>query len=374
MLPTNGLYGHIRDNTLKSILLLGGFGALTAAYWFAACLTFSAIAYVLDLSSPPLSASAAFDRIMAEAADHALVNWFVPVALTAVWFVVAWLFYAWIIRTATGARPVSRRDAPDLYKRVERLAIAAGLPMPRVEIMETQALNAYAAGLGPNDAAVAVTRGLLDKLEPRELDAVLAHELVHIRNRDVRLMVFALIFAGGLTLGGKLISHMLTSRRGSAWSPGDFDTGGFGSGGFGVRGHHKNGGLGAPALVAVAGALLVAAATFALSHVGAIMTRFALSRAREFMADAGAVELTKDPDALISALTKISGRDYVPGAETMSAMMISSSFDEDDAFDELFSTHPSVAARIAALSLHAGGLALPPRRRLFRPQRAQVGG
>ncbi len=370
MLPTNGLYGHIRDNTFKSALLLAGFGALIAAYWFAACLAFSAVAYLFDLSSPPVSAAAAFDRIMATAAARTLDNWLVPVVLTAVWFLLAWHFYGWMIRAATGARPVTRREAPDLYKRVERLAIAAGLPMPRVEIMETQALNAYAAGLGPDDATVAVTRGLLETLDPRELDAVLAHEMVHIRNRDVRLMVFALIFAGGITLGGSLVAHLINQRRGNSWSSSDFDTGGFG-----VRGHHRNGGLGAPALVAVAGALLVAAATLALTHVGAIMTRLAISRAREFMADAGAVELTKDPDALISALAKISGHDYVPGAsDTMSAMMISSSFDEEDIFEELFSTHPPVASRIAALSTHAGGLQLPPRRRFIRPQRAQAGG
>jgi heat shock protein HtpX len=236
--------------------------------------------------------------------------------------------------------------------------------------METPALHGYAAGLGPDDATVAVTLGLLERLEPRELDAVLAHEMVHIRNRDVRLMVFALIFAGGITLGGNLLAHMLSARNGSSWSPGDFD-----DADYGVRAHHRHGGLGAPAIVAVAGALLVAAATLALTHIGAIMTRLAISRAREFMADAGAVELTKDPDALISALAKISGHDYVPGAsDTMSAMMISSSFDEDDMFDELFSTHPSVAARIAALSRHAGGISMPPRRRFVRPQRVQAGG
>jgi heat shock protein HtpX len=370
MLPINGLYGHIRANTLKSIMLLAGFAALVAAYWFAACLAFSAIAHLFDLSSPPVSASAAFDQIMANAAARALANWHVPILVTAAWFVAAWLFYGGMIRAATGARPVSRQAEPDLYKRVERLAIAAGLPMPRVEIMETQALNAYAAGLGPDDATVAVTRGLLKRLEPRELDAVLAHEMVHIRNRDVRLMVFALIFAGGITLGGNLIAHAMSNRRGTSWSPGDFD-----DVGYGVRAHHRHGGLGAPAILAVAGALLIAAATLALTHIGAIMTRLAISRAREFMADAGAVELTKDPDALISALAKISGHDYVPGAsDTMSAMMISSSFDEDDIFDELFSTHPSVAARISALSRHAGGMAMPPRRRFVRPQRVQAGG
>lgn len=367
MLSANGLYGHIRINTAKSLLLLLGFGALIATYWFAACLAWTALTYLADLSGPPTTAAIAFDAILATAASQALANWHIPLTVTIVWFSTAWLFYGAMIRAATGAHPVTRRDAPDLYKRVERLSIAAGLPMPRVEIMETSALNAYASGLSPSDATIAVTRGLLDTLEPRELDAVLAHEIVHIRNRDVRLMVFALIFAGGIAMAGDLIMRMLSRKRSSAWSAADFDTGGWDA-----RGHSRSGGLGAPALVAVAGALLVAAATLALSHLGAIMTRLAISRAREFMADAGAVELTRDADALISALGKIAGRDYVPSAsDTMSAMMISSSVDEDDFVEQLLSTHPSIASRIAALSQHAGGLVLSPRHRCPRPRRVR---
>ena len=117
----------------------------------------------------------------------------------------------------------------------------------------------------------------------------------------------------------------------------------------------------------------VAFATMALSHMGAVMTRLAISRSRELMADAGAVELTKDADALISALLKISGNDHVPVAsEGLAALMISASFDADDFVEVLFSTHPTVEARVAALAQHAGGIASPRARgRVFRPRIAQ---
>ena len=101
-----------------------------------------------------------------------------------------------MIRAGTGARPAVRRLEWELYNTVENLAIAAGMPMPAVEIIETDALNAYASGLGTIDASIAVTRGLLDTLTKDELEAVLAHELTHIRNRDVRLMMVAIIFVG----------------------------------------------------------------------------------------------------------------------------------------------------------------------------------
>ncbi len=369
MLTADGLHGHIRSNTLKSIALLIGFAVLIAAYWWATCVAWSGIASFFEAASAHQTAGEVYDRIIAAANHRAIAGWMVPVGVTSLWFACAWLFYKSLIRKATGAHPVSRRDEPMLYNTVERVAIAAGLPMPMVEIIESRALNAYASGLGVDDATIAVTRGLLARLEARELEAVIAHEMVHIKNRDVRLMVVALIFAGGLSLAGSLAAHLLSgSRRNSAWSVGDFDTGSSSD-----RSYHRSGGVGAGgsgALIGVGAALLVAAATLAMTQIGAVMTRLAISRSREFMADAGAVELTKDADALISALGKISGRDHVPTATTeMAALMISNGFDEDDFVEALFSTHPPIAARIEALQRHAGGqLPAParPARRHFR--------
>lgn len=357
MLRAEGLYGHIQINTWKSFGLLIAFAALIAAYWWAACVAYLALAGIFTLGPAQVTAAGTFEAILADAWTLALERWWVPLLITGVWFAIASFAYAMIIRAATGARPLSRRDAPQLYNTVERLAIAAGLPMPRVEIIETSALNAYAAGLFADEATVAVTRGLLNTLTPRELEAVLAHEITHIKNGDVRLMVVALVFAGGLTLVGDLIARVFTSSRGNSWSAGDFDTGSWSDG------EHRAGGMsasGTPAMAGILAALVVAAATFAFSYVAALLTRFAISRSREFMADAGAVELTKDADALMSALAKISRRDHVPGAcESVSALMISSNFDDEDVVATLFSTHPSIEDRLAALAYHAGGRLTP---------------
>ena len=229
--------------------------------------------------------------------------------------------------------------------------------------METRGLNAYAAGLSPASATVAVTRGLLDTLEPDELRAVLAHEMTHIKNRDVQLMVVALIFAGGLTFLGNSLRSVTSFGRGPN---GDnlmvprhiFDS------------SEPDGEdikeLSAGALAVLVG-ITVAVATLALTHVFALLTQFAVSRAREFLADAGAVELTKDPDALISALQKVAGHDFVPViAENFRAMMISNQFDEDNFMDKLFATHPSLGDRITSLQQYAGGRIVAKRRRAAR--------
>ncbi len=356
MLPANGLYGHIRLNSLKSLVLLAVFVLLIAGYWYAGCLAWHGLDYLFHPLRVTDPATGTFDHLAKEAWRTALARWHVPLLIACGWLIVAGLFYRTLVRFATGAKSISRRECPALYNSVERLAIAAGLPMPAVEVIETSALNAYASGLSPDEASIAVTRGLLKRLTPRELDAVLAHEITHIKNHDVKLMIVALVFTGGITLLGSLAWRMLANARSGGWRAGDFDVGGWSHGG-----QHRSGALGAsgaPAFAGAIAALLVAAMTLAISHVGAIMTRFAISRAREFVADAGAVELTKDPDALMSALLKISGNDWVPGTpDTFAAMMISSSFDNEDFVEQLFSTHPTIEARIAALRQYAGARA-----------------
>jgi heat shock protein HtpX len=357
MLAVNGLYGHIRRNTLISCLLLAGFGVLIAVYWYAWCLAYSAI--LAPFADGPAWANwrAAYDAIDAAARARAVSGWYVPLVIVATWFAVAWRWHARIIRTATGARPVQRREAPKLYNAVENIAIAAGLPMPLIEIMESSALNAYAAGLTPTDATIAVTRGLLDRLDQRELEAVIAHEMTHIRNRDVRLLVIALIFTGCLTLLGDGISAWRNRRRrGSFWSPIEGASGGDWSGGGAGAVVLAEEEAAVAGIVGVAVAATVTVATLAIVHAGALLSQFGISRSREFMADAGAVELTKDPDALISALRKIAGHDAVPlASEGMRAMMISAGHDQDDFVEALLATHPPIAARIDCLMQHGGG-------------------
>lgn len=332
MLAAHGLYGHIRNNTLKSAALLAGFAVLIGVFWLAWCALTTATFWANAGSADP----SVFD-ILARSVKRARNGWHIPVLITAAWFAFAYFNHGRMIRSATKARSVTRIEEPVLYNLVENLAITAGLPMPKIEVMETPALNAYAAGMAPDDAVIAVTRGLLEALDKNELEAVLAHEMTHIRNYDVRLMAVAAVFAGGLSLAGNLF----TRRPLQTQTPSDRA-----HTAYGVLGRSRRGGKGGngAAAIVVLGAVVV----MAIVHLLAQLSRFAISRSREFMADAGAVELTKSPDALISALRKISQGEPMPGLPpAVSAMMISSPA------DGLFATHPSVDERVAALETYA---------------------
>src|SRR5262249_25873406 len=147
-------------------------------------------------------------------AEHIAIKYaWVPVLLLAGWLAYAWLMRKELVRQGTGARSAPRSLEPRLYNTVETLAIGAGLPMPAVEIIETDALNACASGWTPGDSSVAVTRGLLERLSNEELEAVVAHEITHIRHRDVRLMTVAGIFVGFLVGGGRMLGG---GREGTA--------------------------------------------------------------------------------------------------------------------------------------------------------------
>lgn len=360
MFAPDGLYGHIRRNTLKSVVLLLGFIVLVGTFWYAWCLIYSAIWW-----SPKLPRKVGIEpRVYAHlwhALEIAMWRWWVPVLASFSWFCIAFAFHAAMIRLSTRARPVERRDEPVLYNLVENLAMTAGLPMPRIEIMPTKALNAYAAGLSPDDAVIAVTRGLLNTLDKDELEAVLAHEMTHIKNRDIRLMVVASVFAGGLTMVGDTVRGWMQSGSSSdggsgvGYVVGNMLSGGRSSGGEGAS---AGAGEAKEAFIAAVIAIAIAVVGLCLVHIFAILSQFAISRSREFLADAGAAELTKNPDALVSALQKISGNDNIPGIpDRLNAMMISAEA------GDLFSTHPDVEKRIEALRRHAGAMVTAPRRR-----------
>jgi heat shock protein HtpX len=344
MLSANGLYGHIRNNALKSAALLAGFVVLMAVFWFAWCLIYvSVVEHVFptrELNRAAFEVKLA--ALFVKAWQLSLERWWVPLVCAASWFTIAGLLHAEMIRLATGAKPVTRREAPKLYNTVENLAMAAGIPVPRIEIMRSSALNAYAAGLTPASSVVVVTRGLIETLDQAELEAVIAHEIAHIRNHDVRLMVVATVFAGGLTMVGDAVGRLVSGEGTSGGgSSGDMlDVLGRSSGG---DSDDRDG------LAPVAVAIGIAIVFLALTHLFALLIKFAISRSREYMADAGAVELTKHPEALVSALRKIEGRDAIPGVKgNVRAMMISASA------EGMFSTHPTTASRIEALERFAG--------------------
>ena len=225
------------------------------------------------------------------------------------------------------ARIVSESEAPELHAIIQRLCLTAGLPMPRVAIVPTDMPNAFATGRSPKHAAVAVTQGLLDRLEPHELEGVLAHELSHVAHRDVAVMTLASFFA--------MVAGFITR-----W--GFFFGGMFGGGG--GRNSRNNGGMSFMVI------LLVSVVVYAISFV-LIRT---LSRYREFAADRGAAILTKSPSSLASALVKISGAmGRIPQQDMRMAEGLNQFFiipaGLKSGISTLVSDHPPLEARLEQL-------------------------
>ena len=252
---------------------------------------------------------------------------------TVAWIIIAYYFHQSMIDAVTGARDVTRAEQPRLYNLLENLCISRGIPMPKLKVMESDALNAFASGMNEKQYAVTVTTGLLARLDDAEMEAVLGHELTHIRNGDVRLMVVAVIIAGAISFFAELFFRLWfysgTGFRRRSSSSEDRGKGG--------------GGL----------AIIIAVALIAVAWLLSLLIRFALSRSREFLADAGSVELAKNPDAMISALRKIEGRGELQGAT--SAVMELCVDNPREGFADLFSTHPSVESRVKKLVEVAGG-------------------
>jgi len=266
----------------------------------------------------------------------------------AAWIVIAYFFHQNMIDAVTGSESVTRQEQPRLYNLLENLCISRGIPMPKLKIMDSPALNAFASGLNRSQYSVTVTTGLLKALNDQEMEAVLGHELTHIRNGDVQLMVVAVIIAGVVGFFGELFFRLFTnlewnSSGSSGWSSSSSSSSDSSS----SSSDSKSSGGGAVIVVIVAIALIVLA--WLLSQV----VKLALSRSREYLADAGSVELTKNPDAMITALRKIEGRGELPGAT--SAVMELCVDNPREGFADLFATHPSVQSRVDKLVAFAGG-------------------
>jgi heat shock protein HtpX len=327
VLPAFGLYTHIASNRRRSVALVLGLLFLVYLITYAVALLWRVWLGLPD--DAPLS----LEGYLVAALRDCL--WWLPIATlgTLGWVSISYWLHQAIIDLVTGSRSMERADNPRLYGMLEELCISRGLTMPKLRVMETPAINAFATGLDPEQYAITLTRGLLDALDEDEVEAVLAHELTHIRNDDVRMVVIAVIVAGVISFVAELVFRGLRHVR---WS------GGSGSG------SKRKGNAGA-ALAAVAIALAALAVAWFLS----LLIRFALMRSREFLADAGAVELTKKPDALISALLKIDGKGELEGVP--SGVMEMCVDNPRSGFADLFATHPSIEERIDALVRYAGG-------------------
>jgi heat shock protein HtpX len=324
-----GLYTHIQSNRRRSIALLIGLFFLVYVLVYAGALVAVGLSFNADL--PTLMQIAWIDLL--KAAPFATIG-------TLIWVVIAYYFHQSMIDAITGGREVTRSEEPRLYNILENLCISRGITTPKLNIIDTDALNAFATGMNDKQYAITVTTGLLKRLNDDEIEAVLGHELTHIRNGDVRMMVVAVIIAGAVSFFVELVFRLWFYNGISFRSS---------------RDERRGGGAGAAILIAIA--LLVVA------YILSFIIRLALSRSREFLADAGSVELTKNPDAMISALRKIEGRGELPGAT--SSVMEFCVDNPREGFGELFDTHPSVDSRVAALVKFAGGrdpgpIALPP--------------
>jgi heat shock protein HtpX len=321
-----GLYTHIRANKRRSIALLIGLFFLVYLLVYAGALIAEALGSIEPIDV--LARSAFADTLYA--APFATAG-------TALWILIAYKFHQSMIDAVTGGREVTRQQAPRLYNLLENLCISRGITTPKLKVIQEDSLNAFAAGMNERQYSITVTSGLLDNLNDAEVESVLGHELTHIRNGDVRLLVTAVIIAGVVSFFAELIYRLLW-QGGFRWRGRDGDRRGTGM------------------------ALLIALALIAIAWMLSIVIRFALSRKREYLADAGSVELTKNPDAMISALRKIEGRGELAGAT--SAVMEMCLDNPRQGFSNIFDTHPPIDARVAALVQFAGGhdpgpLALP---------------
>lgn len=241
-----------------------------------------------------------------------------------IWFMIAWFFHTSLIRYVTGSRPLERKENKRVYNLVENLCIQTGMSTPKIYVIEDDSLNAFASGINERSFAISLSRGIINKLDDEELEGVIAHELTHIRNRDVRLLIISIIFVGIFAFIAQMAFRSLQ---------------------FGAYSRRREKGN--------LPVILIAIAIAAVCYFIAILLRFGISRSREYMADAGAAELTKKPYALASALRKI---DQDPLIEAVQSRDVAQLFIDNPSpeetgfsFSNLFSTHPPIKKRIQLL-------------------------
>jgi heat shock protein HtpX len=223
----------------------------------------------------------------------------------------------------SGAKPIARGENPRIYQIVERLAAKANVPVPKIYFIPTDSPNAFATGRNPNHASVAVTRGILEICDDEEIEGVLAHELGHVRNRDILISAVVATIAGAITLIGRLVF----------WAE---LFGGFGGGG----GNDRRGGA------------LSALAMMILAPLAAVLIQLAISRSREYQADATGAKITGNPQGLARALDKIdkyAKRIPMRASPSMAHLFIYQPLTTGEIFSSLFSTHPPIRKRIERL-------------------------
>ena len=333
MLRVNGLFGHVRRNDINSSLLFAGF--LFAFHFlalFAIYLPLRAIDSVSAYLKPAFAGTpyAGFTNIVFNiyAATTQNFSWYLVgvTGLGALLFIGQMLYYVGSVRSTARFRFVDQIAEPRLMRSVEMLSLAAGLPMPRVAVIDSRAMNAFACGVSQRDAVVVATRSLIDGLDDDQLAAVVAHELTHIRNGDIRLMAAANIF---------MKSMLLVQRQ----NP------------FRIENYKQ-----AMLIVLLPfffPVFMISGFFSQMAFRAGYLSRLLISSSREYIADAEAVRMTQNPAALVSALQMIDGRSAIAGLPPeQDAMMI------DGATTGNHATHPRIADRIQALVAVTGSMAM----------------
>ena len=248
--------------------------------------------------------------------------------VVAIWFLIAYWANTRIINSATGSKPLDRKENKRVYNLVENLCMSQGMSMPKINIIYDDSLNAFASGINDRTYTITLSRGIIKKLNDEELEAVIGHELTHIRNRDVRLLIISIVFVGIFSMLTEITFYAITHIR--------------------VRSNSKGSG----------GIFLFMIVTLLIAAIGflfASLMRFAISRKREYMADAGSAEMTKNPLALASALRKIS---VDPAIEAVERKDVAQLFIQNpkkktkglySQLSGLFATHPPIEKRIEIL-------------------------
>ncbi|MDD4108588.1 MAG: M48 family metallopeptidase [Prolixibacteraceae bacterium] len=301
-----GIQQQIRKNNINSILLLILFPVILIAMVYA----------ILWFTTPREYGNTQLNETFTSV---------VPIVLIAsgIWFLIAWMFHTSMIKLATGAHSLERKDNKRVYNLVENLCISQGIKPPKIFVIEDDSLNAFASGINEKSYAISLSRGIINKLDDDELEAVIAHELSHIRHRDVRLLIVSVIFVGVFSFIAEIAFRSLH-----------------------FSGRSKGGKSNAPVI-------LIAIVITAIAYFISILLRFGISRSREYLADAGAAELTRKPHALASALRKISADPWIEAVQNrdVAQMFIDNPQRSVHSFswDNLFATHPPIEKRIEFL-------------------------
>ena len=305
MKNTKTVYDHIKSNNIKTAMLVVAFP-----------LIFIALVFLFVWIVAPLQTAIETTTMVA-----------IPTTIAClVWLLISWAFGDSMMLSSVGATEIhdDKPEYREIFRSVENVALAAGLPTPRVYIINDDSLNAFATGRSPCDASVALTRGIINKLDKLELEGVIAHEMAHIGNRDIRLDMILVTGIGVTVFAADVILRTALHTGGS-------------------RDDKNN---------STAVLLMVWLAFMVFNWIITPLLRMAVSRQREYAADATGAHITRNPAALASALRKITSNSRVKSMDkvkSMSAMCIANPGGAREFVGELFATHPPVAERIKRL-------------------------